>query len=233
MVVKDIPIAKIRRGPNMRTESDDELGGLMDSFERWGQLQPVMVRPVDGGYYELIFGSRRLAAMQARNERTITCIVRDDFGERDVALVQLVENAQRKEPSPKEYAAAFKVLTDRTPGLTLSAIGKVFGKSSSWVKQKIDADKVLEALAQQGMSADVLEHIPTSVAVKLAKPDVSIERQAKPRNRYDYSCGSGFELRQYGNKAGQRSIVVICKSHEVYTVVLGKLLELQKERTPP
>jgi len=92
---KEIPIDKIIVNKNIRTDPDGELGGLMETIEKYDLLQPVLVMPKDD-HYELISGHRRLNAMKARNEATVPCVVRNDFSEKSIPFIKLIENVQRK-----------------------------------------------------------------------------------------------------------------------------------------
>ena len=88
MIFKHIPLETIVTKENIRSEADDELGDLMNSVERYDIIQPILVVPEDGKYV-IVVGHRRFAAMKARNEATIPCVIRDDVVEGDRVWIQL------------------------------------------------------------------------------------------------------------------------------------------------
>jgi ParB family transcriptional regulator, chromosome partitioning protein len=110
--LRDLPVAAIR--PNRyqpREKFDDEsIGALADSIREVGVLQPVLVRPVGGGY-ELVAGERRWRAAKRAGLQHIPALVRDtdDSGALERALV---ENLQREELNPLEEAAAYQQLIE-------------------------------------------------------------------------------------------------------------------------
>lgn len=109
----ELPVTVIR--PNTyqpRSEFDDvSLNELAESIRSLGVLQPLLVRPLGDGSYELIAGERRWRAAQRAGLSAVPAVVRsvEDVS----ALTQaLVENLQRSDLSPLEEAAAFKQLID-------------------------------------------------------------------------------------------------------------------------
>lgn len=149
MKFKHIPIEKIKTKDNVRFESDEELGDLIDSIEQHDVLQPILVSP-QNDHYVVITGHRRFAAMKARNEATIPCIVRTDITEHDRVWIQLVENNQRKQMSAAEYVEVFERLKKSTPGLTQAKIGKLIGRSTSWVRTQYEAARLAGTLVSEG-----------------------------------------------------------------------------------
>ncbi len=112
-VFREIPISSItanRRQP--RTRFDEEaLAALTASIRELGVLQPVLVRSVGGGSYELIAGERRWRASRRAGLSTIPAIVRtaDDVASLEQALV---ENIQREDLNPMDEAAAYQQLIE-------------------------------------------------------------------------------------------------------------------------
>ncbi len=109
----ELPVSSIR--PNTyqpRMEFDDaSLAELADSIRVLGVLQPVLVRPLGDGSYELIAGERRWRAAQRVGLSSIPAVVRavEDVSSLTQALV---ENLQRSDLSPLEEAAAYRQLID-------------------------------------------------------------------------------------------------------------------------
>lgn len=91
-----------------RVFDEDELAGLADSIRALGVLQPIVVRPPEGGRYRLAFGARRYRAAKLAELKSIPAVVRargdDDYAE------QLIENQQRSNLSNSELAGAIERL---------------------------------------------------------------------------------------------------------------------------
>ncbi len=127
--VREIPISQI--SPNRlqpRQDFDPEkLAELAASIREHGLVQPVVVRPVDGGY-ELIVGERRWRACQQAGLRVIPAVVKDLDSDADVLEVALVENLQREDLNPLEEASAFRYLIEEL-GLTQEEVSRRVGRS--------------------------------------------------------------------------------------------------------
>ncbi len=108
-----IPLGSIRantRQPRKHIDADG-IGGLADSVRVQGVMQPVVVRPAEGGGYELIAGERRWRAARAAGLATIPALVRES-DDRESLVLALVENVAREDLSPIEEARAYAVLMD-------------------------------------------------------------------------------------------------------------------------
>jgi ParB family transcriptional regulator, chromosome partitioning protein len=128
--VLEIALDRVERNPNQpRTAFDDEhLGELAASIAVHGILQPIIVRPLADGGYQLIAGERRLRAARLAGLETIPAITRDtDDGETSLELA-LIENIQRENLNAIETAMAYRELIDRF-GLTHEAVARQVGKS--------------------------------------------------------------------------------------------------------
>lgn len=114
---------------------DDALKGLADSVRERGVLQPVLVRPLRGGRYELIAGERRWRAAREAGVEILPALVRD-ADDRDSLLLGLIENVAREELSPVEEARAYALLTDEF-GLSLGEIAERVGGSKPGVSNRV------------------------------------------------------------------------------------------------
>lgn len=115
-----------------RTHMDQEsLNELAASIKAQGVMQPILVRPVDGGRYEIIAGERRWRAAQKAGLREVPALVKPVPDQSALALA-LIENIQREELNALEEAQGFKRLIDEF-GLTHDAVAKAVGRSRSAV----------------------------------------------------------------------------------------------------
>ena len=127
--LRHIPVELIKPNPRQPRREFDEgaLLALAESVRERGVLQPVLVRPVAGGTYELIAGERRWRAAQLADEETVPAVVRphDDAESLELALI---ENMAREDLNPVEEARACALLVEEL-GLTREDIGRRVGRS--------------------------------------------------------------------------------------------------------
>ena len=124
-----LPLDRIRRNPHQPRErfDDDRLGELAASIAVHGVLQPIVVRALTDGEYELVAGERRLRASRLAGLAQIPAIVRDAEGGTQLELA-LIENLQRTDLNAVEAALAYRELTQRF-GMTHEAVARQVGKS--------------------------------------------------------------------------------------------------------
>jgi ParB family chromosome partitioning protein len=154
--LRELPVELIKPNPQQPRHRFDEeaLVALAESLRERGVLQPVLVRPVPGGTYELIAGERRWRAAQLAGFDVVPALVRphDDVESLELALI---ENMAREDLNPIEEARACALLVDEL-GLTREAIGKRVGRSRVAVSNLLRLldlpDEVLELLVEGGLS---------------------------------------------------------------------------------
>ena len=132
-----IPLGSIKpnsRQPRRRFDAEG-ISELAESVRAQGLVQPVVVRPVPGGTWELIAGERRLRAAKAAGLATIPALVRES-DDRDSLLLALVENVAREDLSPIEEARAYSVLMDEF-SLPLGDVAERVGRSKPTISNRI------------------------------------------------------------------------------------------------
>ncbi|MGH3049621.1 MAG: ParB/RepB/Spo0J family partition protein, partial [Gaiellaceae bacterium] len=105
------------------------------SIETSGVVQPLLVRPLRDGSYELIAGERRWRAARAAGVEVVPAVVRD-ADDRDSLLLGLVENVARESLSPVEEARAYALLLDEF-GLSLGDVAERVGRSKPAVSNRV------------------------------------------------------------------------------------------------
>jgi ParB family chromosome partitioning protein len=141
------------RQPRRRFD-DAALAALAASMETRGLLQPVLVRPLPDGRFELIAGERRWRAAQLAGIETISALVRarDDAESLELALI---ENMAREDLNPVEEARACAALVEEL-GLSREAVGLRIGRSrvavSNLVRLLDLPDEALELLERGALS---------------------------------------------------------------------------------
>ena len=130
-VFADVPVSSVSPNPHQpRVHFDEEsLLELASSIAEMGVLQPILLRPLDDGEYELIAGERRWRAAQRAGLTTIPAVIRptDEVGSVEQALV---ENLHRQDLTPLEEAAAYQQLIEDFE-LTHDQLSERIGKSRS------------------------------------------------------------------------------------------------------
>jgi len=126
---RTLPIDLIAPNPNQPRKhfGEDALVGLSDSVRERGLLQPVLVRPVPGGTYELIAGERRWRAAQLAELEAIPAIVRPNEDAESLELA-LIENMAREDLNAVEEARAVAALVEEL-GLSKEEAGRRLGRS--------------------------------------------------------------------------------------------------------
>jgi ParB family transcriptional regulator, chromosome partitioning protein len=131
--LRSLALDKIRSGRYQpRTRMDEaSLDELAESIKGQGVMQPILVRPVDAGRFEIIAGERRWLAARRAGLVEIPALVRSVPDQAALALA-LIENIQREDLNPLEEAQGIKRLVDEF-GLTHEAAAQAVGRSRSAV----------------------------------------------------------------------------------------------------
>ena len=107
---------------------------LAESILKNGLLEPVMVRPVQNGMFELIHGERRWRACKQAGMNDIHAIVRE-VSDKEAFELAIIENVQRENLTPIEEAESYRRLND--DGYSHEEIAKLIGRGRSYVTQKL------------------------------------------------------------------------------------------------
>src|SRR3954469_18268978 len=154
--LRAIPVDLITPNPRQPRRGFEEasLVALADSLRERGVLQPVLLRPVPGGTYELIAGERRWRAAQLAGFEQVPAMIRphDDSESLELALI---ENMAREDLNPVEEARACALLVEEL-GLTREDVGRRVGRSRVAVSNLLRLldlpDEVLDLLAAGHLS---------------------------------------------------------------------------------
>lgn len=132
-ILKQLPVDLIQRGRYQpRTDMQQErLEELAESIRAQGVVQPIIVRPIGGGRYEIIAGERRWRASQIAGLHEIPSVIREVADEAALAMA-LIENIQREDLNPLEEALAFDRL-QKEFALTHQQVADAVGRSRAGV----------------------------------------------------------------------------------------------------
>jgi ParB family chromosome partitioning protein len=154
--LRDLPLDLIRPNPDQpRTRFDPaSISSLAASIADAGIVQPLIVRPLPDGRYELIAGERRWRAAREAQVQTVPAIVRDE-AEADRLQTALIENVAREDLNPVDEARACAALVEDL-GLSKEELARRLGRSRSAISNLIRLldlpDEVLELLAAGDLS---------------------------------------------------------------------------------
>jgi ParB family chromosome partitioning protein len=154
--LRELPVSLIKPNPSQpRTKFDEEaLAALAASIEASGVVQPLLVRPLPDGSYELVAGERRWRAAQQAGVDKVPAVVRDQ-AEAERLQAALIENMVREDLNPVEEARACDALVQEL-GLTKEELGRRVGRNRSTISNLIRLlelpDEALELLESGDLS---------------------------------------------------------------------------------
>jgi ParB family chromosome partitioning protein len=186
--VLDIPVDSIIPNPNQPRKFFNEEGikELAESIKTFGVIQPIQVRKIEEGLYEIVSGERRLRASKIAGEKTIPAI-EVSMTDRDSAIIAIIENIQREDLSFFEEAESYRQLMTFYD-LTQDQVAELLGKSQSFVANKIRLlkldNEVIREIKDKGLSerhARALLRIPDpdiqmDVIEKVAKKEMTVKK---------------------------------------------------------
>ena len=173
-----LPISQVQPGLNQPRKRFDEaaLADLADSVRTHGIIQPLTVRRLGSGYYQIIAGERRWRAAKLAGLKEVPAVV-IEADDRKVMELGLIENLQREDLNPIEEANGYKVLIEDY-GLTQEEVSLRVGKSRSAVANATRLlelpDPVQQLLEEGSLSAGHARAI-------LSAPNRSVQRNLAQR----------------------------------------------------
>ncbi len=189
-----LPISKVEpRAEQPREYFDQEaLRDLADSISQFGLIQPVVVRRLDTGYYQIIAGERRWRASRLAGLREIPVRV-IEADDRRTAELALVENLQREDLNPIEEAKGYRTLMEDY-GLTQEETAKSVGRSRP---------AIANALRLLNLSPAVLELVEKgSLSAGHARALVSIDDREKQLDAANQVIKKSLSVRKTEQLAG-------------------------------
>lgn len=148
-----IALNLIEANPDQPRNMLGDLSDLKASIEAKGILEPILVRPRDGGRFTIISGERRFRAAMEAGLSDIPCIVLD-VNDAEVVEIALIENLQRKDLSPLEEAEGYHTLQDRH-GYTHEQIAKAVGKSRVTITETLSLTRLPLRVKDECRRADI------------------------------------------------------------------------------
>lgn len=133
-----VPVNLIKASPYQPRQVFDEarLAELTDSINALGLVQPLVVRRLDDGHYQLVAGERRLRAVTMLGWEKVPVSI-SNAAEDNLRAAALVENLQREDLNPIEVSEALRELMDNGGGMTHEQIAERLGKSRAWITNSL------------------------------------------------------------------------------------------------
>ena len=208
--------------------SEEALNELADSIRGHGVLQPLLVRPLPGGSYQLVAGERRWRASRMAGLQEVPVVIRE-MDEEQAMEIALIENLQREDLNAIEEATGYKQLMERY-GMTQEQVAKRVGKSRPAIAnalrllnlpQKV-MDMVGEGEVSPGHARALLAFddqdriVEIAQKVKTGKYSVrDIERMAKNQDEKKEKAAKAPEEPAWGGKSAFLTEMEIAMSMEM------------------
>ena len=162
------------------------LAELSDSIARHGVLQPLMVRPLPDGGYQLVAGERRWRAARMAGLTEVPVVIRP-MNDQAMMEIAMIENLQREDLNPVEEAEGYRHLME-TCNLTQEEVAKIVGKSRP---------AVANALRLLQLSDEILQHVRAgSLSAGHARALLSLKSEKKQQSAAQKIMALGLSVRQ-------------------------------------
>ena len=227
-----LPISKVEpRSEQPREYFDQEaLEALADSIRQYGLIQPITVRKLDSGYYQIIAGERRWRAsrLAGLTEVPVRVIEADD---RRTAELALVENLQREDLNPIEEAKGFKLLIEEY-GLTQEDAARSVGRSRPAVTNAMRllmlTPPVMEMVEKGKLSAGHARAIlsVSEPSKQLAAANEIIKKNYSVRKAEQLAARIAREPRQAPEESGEISVDYAAEISNELSKKLGRKVKL-------
>ena len=183
-----LPVYKVEPNRNQPRQDfdEEELQALADSITEHGVIQPLTVRLLDSGYYQIIAGERRWRAARIAGLSEIPAVV-IEADDRKAMELALIENLQRQDLNPVEEALGYQSLMNDY-GLTQEETAKRVGKSRP---------AVANALRLLGLCPEVLEKVRSGeLTAGHARAVLTIKSEKKQQEAAQKITALGLSVRQ-------------------------------------
>lgn len=227
-----LPISKVEPRSEQPREyfGQEALEALADSIRQYGLIQPITVRKLDSGYYQIIAGERRWRAsrLAGLTEVPVRVIEADD---RRTAELALVENLQREDLNPIEEAKGYKLLIEEY-GLTQEDAARSVGRSRPAVTNAMRllmlTPPVMEMVEKGKLSAGHARAILSvyEPSKQLAAANEIIKKNYSVRKAEQLAARIAREPRQAPEESGEISVDYAAEISNELSKKLGRKVKL-------
>ena len=228
--ISEVPVFKIKANPNQprREFSTDALQELAESIRQIGIIQPITLRLMEDGTYQIIAGERRWRASQMAGLTSIPAYVRTADDE-NMMQMALVENIQREDLNAIEIALAYQNLIEQY-NLTQDKLSEKVGKNRATIANYLRLLK-LPALVQVALQNKEIDQGHARALLGLDKPSLQVKLFGEIKEK-GYSVRQVEEMVKALNngetlKSGRKTLKVAGKSlPEEYTELRNRLAQV-------
>ena len=212
-IKKTLRIAEIEpnRDQPRKTFSDEAITALAESIREHGMLQPILVRPLDTGGYQIVAGERRWRAARMLGLDEVPVNIRE-LSDTETMQIAIIENLQRENLNPVEEASGYNELIEKY-GMTQEQVAKMVGNSRSAVANAVrllthsprainrlangdisaghakallgfEDEEMLIAIANRAVDGGMTVRQVERLAQKSAEPDEAVQKSDKRIDNY-------------------------------------------------
>ena len=208
-----LPIYKVEPNPDQPRQDfdEEELQALADSINVHGIIQPLTVREMPNGYYQIIAGERRWRAARMANLSDVPAVIieADDKTDSEVMQLALIENLQRQDLNPLEEALGYQTLMNEY-GLTQEEAAGRVGKSRP---------AVANALRLLGLCPEVQERVRKGeLSAGHARAILQLKSEKKQQEAAQKIVALGLSVRQAELLCKNMSKEPVPQKQEVFAV---------------
>lgn len=224
--VVSLPILEIvpNRDQPRRSFDEDKLAELTESIAQHGVLQPLLVRPMPDGTYQLVAGERRWRAARAAGLAEVPVTIRA-MTDKEAAQLALIENLQREDLNPMEEAGGYRTLMENY-GLTQEETAKIVNKSRPAVTNKLrllELPGEVAALVEGGRLSE--SHARTLLAFPTSEQQVAVAREAVAKELSVRRLEAMAKAAKAEKKTGKEAPVTAFAKNSFYSEVELALAE--------
>ncbi|MCH5347853.1 MAG: ParB/RepB/Spo0J family partition protein [Oscillospiraceae bacterium] len=187
------------RGQPRQNFDESAITDLADSIRQHGLIQPIVVRPMESGGYQIVAGERRWRACRMLGMSEVPAIIRE-FSDFETAQIALIENIQREDLNPIEEAAAYRTLMEEY-SMTQEQLSKAVGKSRSAIANSVRLlnlpEPIIEMLKKRELSTGQAKAIAAADSeermIELAKEAASGKLTVRGIEKLLSKSGEGSE----------------------------------------
>lgn len=181
-------------------ETSVEFLEMKDSIRDNGLWQPILVRPLNGGVYEVVEGNWRYTCCKQLRFRTIPCVIRT-LTDEEVLLAQLQSNGIRPETSPVEFSERLAQLMQRYPDMTAPKMARMIRKSPTWIHNILRLRHLNSKAAKMLKRGEISLEAACALARLPPQVQSSLVQQAKTMPSKDFVKIARSELKHYREAA--------------------------------
>jgi ParB/RepB/Spo0J family partition protein len=205
---------------------------MLDSIRDHGLWQPILVRPLRNGQYEVVEGNWRFTCCKQLRFETVPCVIRD-LTDDEVLLAQLQANGIRPETTPVEFADRLEQIMRRQPGMTVPKLARMICKSPHWLRRILRLTNLKSTYSQMTRRGE----IPLESAIALARLPQALQdafiQQAAVLPVREFVKLANAEVKRYREASKNGYIDGLRINREQPVPYLRKVPEIRAEFTKP